>query len=230
MEGEALLGFSARLHPGMPGAVALAEELLTDRVPVTTDRNIWEDLFWDEARLPIPIPEWNGPNTYLWEDLTTLIEFASQAVEHLRTRVWIVGFSVVLDNGWRLGSECQGQTAGVESKVLGAVSPHGPVAPLYLNSSNPVQASPDWDLLGHDVADSFQYSAIVNMGIDLKTACNIDQLALLNKHLLFDSYDQAAKFRKCADKLAPAHAPFLVYRAYLIREVSCEGCADALVS
>jgi hypothetical protein len=77
-------------------------------------------------------------------------------------------------------------------------------------SAAPSPIGEDWLLLGHDVCDQYNTSALSNCApADPSSIGGFWRLAL-NQHHLFGRVIDADAFRKSSDRRIPEHAPFVV--------------------
>lgn len=75
-------------------------------------------------------------------------------------------------------------------------------------------------LIGYDVADSGMISGLSNCAYgksDREAAKKFSYV--INSHGLFDSIDEAIKFKKFSDNRVPEHKPFFVYGMFLDKEI-----------
>jgi hypothetical protein len=74
----------------------------------------------------------------------------------------------------------------------------------------PASIGDDWLLLGYDICDHYNTSALSNCApLDRNIVPGFWRLAV-NRHHLLDRAVDADAFRKSSDQLIPEHAPFVV--------------------
>ncbi len=88
-----------------------------------------------------------------------------------------------------------------------------------LGDWNRVDAGPDLELLGYDVADNGMLSGLMNCGYEAseREAAQAKWRGALNEHHLFAAVADALAFRTYAEARVPEHAPFFVYGLYTPR-------------
>jgi hypothetical protein len=209
---EYVLGFSARLDPELAGAVMVPESLRMARMPISLDTSIWEDVLSSSQHTP----QWRGANGNLWSNLEDLIRSARAETKARSCSAWVVGVTVVNDDGWQKYSELKKESGSVRALL----ALHN-VGALYLDEAEPRTLPQSARLLGYDVADTFQYSAVTNMGLTAAVTSPY-VISQLNEHLLFDTPEAPATFREYADEHVGPHAPFLVYGLYFISQIERE--------
>jgi hypothetical protein len=97
--------------------------------------------------------------------------------------------------------------------VLRGTVPSGP--PTYFLPLDIIDEGAG-QLLGYDVADLAMTSGLTNCGYTQIEKSQIQQVwaMRLNRFHLFDSRDDADRFRALTDRRVPEHAPFLVFGVY----------------
>jgi len=179
--------------------------------PLSVDPIIWPSVFDTGQGIGLPAaerqrlglagietPSWIGPNAGLWESLTAMREFLGA------NRLQVLPYAIVAVSWF----------SDRDFAEAGGVGP-------YLSGTSPAANSPDWRLLGLDVADGSLVSGLANCGyseVELRELRPQWKTRLNAGHLLNDVVD-AFRFRDLANKRVPEHAPFFVYGLYLVEEV-----------
>jgi hypothetical protein len=151
---------------------------------------VWVSVFHSQQ---ISKPSWIGPLGEVWASLAQLTAFltADSAMDHgdiIAITQWV----------WVTAEKIAERDAAYDVQ--------------------PSVRSPQWKLLGFDVADRFLLSGLMNAGY---TANEKDALCQqwsshLNRYHLFDDVAVALQFQALTDRRVQEHSPFSVYGLYLI--------------
>jgi hypothetical protein len=88
----------------------------------------------------------------------------------------------------------------------------------YSSWIEPANISPEWRLLGYDVADGSWYSFLCNAGPGQEMARYRTTWGVhLNDYHLFSDVARAQAFADMNEAREPMHGPYAVYGLYLIR-------------
>jgi hypothetical protein len=147
--------------------------------------------------MQIQRPDWVGP-LELWDSLSRLRVFIES--EDVSQPYWIIAAS---------------QWATVDKKNA--------LEKSY--NIRPASPSPEWELLGYDVADDFLLSGLMNAGYwtEERKILSRRWASHLNQYHLFDDFDAATEFKSLTDERVREHSPFNVYGLYLVERVTAGG-------
>ncbi|HEY3450371.1 MAG TPA: hypothetical protein VGK67_28715 [Myxococcales bacterium] len=205
---EHLVGFDARVSSPDWTPERRSTYLLRENVeqPFSCDPRVWPSLFDKGA---YPRPSWVGAFQDLWSDLDRLREHLADAAAGATYH--LVAFSILAHGdddplGPALNDRCY--------------EPHSPRW-LPLPSAQPEIRSPDWALLGYDLADKWGTSGLSNCGY---RPAEVEALRrnwaehLSEQHLFLD-LEEADRFRRVCDSRVTEHAPFFVYGIWSVEAV-----------
>ncbi len=204
---ERLLGFDARFIPDCLSQTWPLERRTTFLIrsdvlhPLSVDRIVWPSIVnygqWDwpiqrtvDKNL-IAAPQWTGANHGLWDNLAELVDSIDGSRGVGTDMVCIVAISCFVNDSI------------IESFPVG---PH-------LEATQPEALSPDWPILGYDIADGSRLSGLSNCGYvdDEADSFRAQWEVHLNRFHLFDDLERAAQFALVTNARVEEHAPFFVY-------------------
>jgi len=164
--------------------------------PLSVDATVWPSIFASEN---IPAPRHVGFQTS-WANLHDL----QQALTRVAAKQDIKPFRLIA-----IGIE-------FESYSEAAIVPWAQRVPPV----DPPRRSPEWKLLGYDVADEWMLSALSNCGFTLDEDVNAlrrEWGPKLNQFHLFSDLEAANGFKRMSNKrLENDHAPCFVYGLWAI--------------
>ena len=167
------------------------------RKVLSVDVRVWPTLFTAMAKAP---PPYQAAMQSLWADRGELRRAVSAAV---------------------VQPDAPPSRTVVVTAFSGGSEHDHPVLDDVASLVDPAEVAPQWRLLGYDVADAWNLSALSNCGF-LPPHDNVLQMRRLwgphlNEFHLFTELDIAIEFRKMSDlRLASDHAPTFVYGIRLV--------------
>ncbi len=177
--------------------------------PLSVDTDVWQSIFdleWDSKNtrsiIDKILPKGIGPLVNIWASLKELQSYCQRIDDIIPKPFWIIGITVVhnaaLDEYLRSRNSLQSL--------------------LHLDETLPRSVAKDWHFLGYDVADAGRLSGLANcLFLDETDAQESRAFSpYINDYHLFNSLDNACRFRDYSDKRVKEHAPFFIYGLYRI--------------